>query len=188
MSMGTIYTKTGDGGETSLADGRRVSKDDPRVEACGAVDETCAAVGVAMVDVEEQLRVGAERDLLIRTLVACQDMLMRLAAELASAESSKIGVGNDDIEDMEKAIDVFMEGVPQSCHFLLPGVSRPEASLHVARAICRRAERRMKALATASEVPAQATMCINRLSDLLFAAVRFCLNTQGLRERVWREK
>ncbi|MGA2448283.1 MAG: cob(I)yrinic acid a,c-diamide adenosyltransferase [Polyangiaceae bacterium] len=163
-----LYTKTGDDGTTSLFGGVRVSKADPRVEAYGTVDEANAAIGWAR---------AAHLDALSDAVLArVQEDLFSLGAELACAPGrvASIGMarlGTEDIERLESAIDEATERCPPLRQFILPGGSRQAAALHVARTVCRRAERWIVAL---SEDPPRREIVVylNRLSDLLFALAR----------------
>lgn len=185
--MTKLYTRTGDGGHTSLLGGDRVGKDDARVEAYGSVDETNVALGASLVEVREGLERGPDRDFLVGILETCQEALMRLASQLATPSGeADVGVDDGDVEALEQSIDEAQGRVEETRNFLLPGVSRAEAALHVARATCRRAERRAVALGRSSPVPEAAVRFLNRLSDLLFALARVCLAAQGLEERAWR--
>jgi cob(I)alamin adenosyltransferase len=184
MSPNRLYTRTGDAGETGLLRGGRVSKADPRVEAYGTVDEANAFLGAALVEVR-LLPPSADRDAVAGVLDACQSCLMRLAAEVASGGRAGIGVGVADVSALERWIDDAQGRVPDLTHFLVPGVARAEAALHVARTACRRAERRLVAL-PAEQAPVEGVRFLNRLSDLLFALARVATAAEGGVERVWR--
>jgi len=186
--MTRLYTRTGDAGETGLLSGQRVSKASARVDAYGSVDELNAFIGAARVEVLEALPPGDAARLAADTLATCQDALMRLAAALASSGGSSVGVGPEDVTEAERRIDEVQAGLADLGRFLMPGVSRAEAALHVARTVCRRAERRVVALAASEGAGEFGVQYLNRLSDLLFALARHCLKAQGLRERVWRDK
>lgn len=184
--MAKLYTRTGDKGETGLLSGARVGKDDPRVEAYGTVDETNVAVGSARVEVLEEIQEGPGRTFLLEVLDGIQDALMRLAAQLASEDPGGVGVMDRDVEALEAWIDSVGEQVSEARHFLLPGVSRTESAFHTARTTCRRAERKVVSLLSTADTPEIALQYLNRLSDLLFALVRFSLAVQEKRERIWR--
>jgi len=182
-----LYTRTGDGGRTSLLGGDRVGKDDARVEAYGTVDETNVALGTALVEVKEGLEHGPDRDFLASILQSCQEAIMRLSSQLATPSGeADVGVDDHDVKYLERHIDEAQGRVEELRNFLLPGVSRAEAALHAARATCRRAERRSVALGRSSPVPEESLRFLNRLSDLLFALARVCLAAQGSQERTWR--
>jgi cob(I)alamin adenosyltransferase len=181
-----IYTKTGDSGETGLFDGTRVSKADPRVEAYGEVDELNAWLGLVRSNGP-----GADVDAL---LAGIQRDLFALGAVLAdprhkiASRVEKAAIGSEDVARLEAAIDAFENGVPPLRRFILPGGGQAGAMLHLARTVCRRAERRMIAIgATAGADPADATaiIYINRLSDLLFVLARAVNHRAGLAETEW---
>ncbi len=177
-----IYTKTGDAGETGLFGGPRVAKDDARVEAYGAVDELNAALGVA------RARGGdAEIDEL---LAVVQDQLFTIGAELAtppgaSARSAVPPVAPAWTSALEAAIDRFEADLSPLRHFVLPGGSALAAELHMARAICRRAERRVVALHHQDQVSAEVLSLLNRLSDFLFVAARVANLRAKVAEITW---
>ncbi len=163
-----LYTKTGDDGTTGLFGGARVAKASARVEAYGTVDETNAAIGGARAT---KLDAASEA-----VLAMVQVDLFTLGAELAcvpgkEASLKMVFVGPDDAARLEQAIDVAEAVVPPLKYFVLPGGSAQSAALHVARCVCRRAERAVLAL---DDAPARADVVIylNRLSDLLFVLAR----------------
>ncbi|MBP7124971.1 cob(I)yrinic acid a,c-diamide adenosyltransferase [Myxococcota bacterium] len=182
-----IYTRGGDGGETSLLAGGRVSKDDPRVEAYGTVDEANACIGVARAAV---LGIGdpgeEDRDLLLHALDLVQDGLMRLCSDLASGGSHPVGVSDAQVEALEAVIDRVSARIPEARHFLMPGASRTEAALHVARTVVRRAERRVVRLGDRFGPSPVRIRYLNRVSDLLFVMARLALAVEGIPERPWR--
>src|SRR5581483_2890952 len=176
-----LYTRTGDGGETSLLDGTRVRKDHARVAAYGEVDELNAWIGLALSWLAEADVAGA--------LLQIQRDLFAIGAELAdpssriSSRRAKAAVTAADVERLEGLIDRSDAEPPPLRHFILPGGRQAGAALHVARAVCRRAERRIVAL----EPPADAHVrqYINRLSDLLFALARVVNRRSGFQETEW---
>lgn len=181
-----IYTKTGDAGETGLLGGGRVPKDDPRVAACGDVDELNAAVGLAA-SLEPA---GLELDL----LQTIQRHLFTIGAELALAKAlpgPRIGAG--DVTTLERAIDGWEERLEPLQNFILPGGGGlpKSAALHLARAICRRAERQVVRLArTGARSPSPAVapavvQYLNRLSDLLFVLARAANAQAGRSDVKW---
>lgn len=186
--MARLYTRKGDRGDTSLLGGRRVSKDDPRVEAYGCVDEVCAFVGAARVEaLEARFGDDASREFVLAVLDRCQDALMRLCAQVASPDSqAPVAVADADVDEVERAIDRAQAEVEPLDRFVLPGETRLEASLHVARTVCRRAERRVVALRDGSLDGG--ARYLNRLSDLLFALARLAVKGQGRRDRVWKPR
>jgi cob(I)alamin adenosyltransferase len=175
-----IYTRTGDGGATTLFDGTRIAKSDPRVDAYGEVDEANAAVGVARAsgvdkDIEDMLG-QIQRDLFA--------LGSRLAdpAERIADRVTKIALGPDDVARLEGWIDKCEEELTPLRRFILPTGTPAAAALHLARTVCRRAERRMVALAVL-EVEFLAYM--NRLSDLLFVLARVVNRRAGVAEAEW---
>jgi cob(I)alamin adenosyltransferase len=174
-----IYTRGGDRGETSLGDGSRVSKLDRRVAAFGAVDELNAQLGVALADAELPAAFGP----LLRRI---QNELFDLGADLSvpPALEGRLRVTQEQIDELERTCDAFNEPLAELKSFVLPGGTRAAAQLHVARTVCRRAER--EALAAAEEVAVSplALVYLNRLSDLLFVLAR-AANPEG-NEPLWK--
>jgi cob(I)alamin adenosyltransferase len=179
-----IYTKTGDDGETGLFGGPRVRKDSARIEAFGAVDELNAVLGLA--------RAGdlpAEIDVVIAKI---QHDLFALGAELATPNPAKHGtalIGAPAIAALESAIDQFEAKLPALRQFILPGGVPAAAQLHLARTVCRRAERRLATLiAVATEpVSPDALIYLNRLSDLLFVLARAANAIAGRPDVPWQK-
>jgi cob(I)alamin adenosyltransferase len=177
-----IYTKTGDTGETSLFDNTRVSKADARVDAYGEVDELNACLGVAR---------GAGVDEEIATLIeSLQKDLFALGARLAdpsariAARVEKFVIGSDAVERLELTIDRLEATLPPLRRFILPGGSPAGAALHLARTICRRAERRVIGLGSGAVDPIL-LVYMNRLSDLLFVMARVVNHRSGVAETEW---
>jgi cob(I)alamin adenosyltransferase len=183
-----IYTRTGDRGETALFGGGRVPKHDPRVEAYGEVDELNAAVGLALVAVERAG--GAET---AARLLAVQEDLFAIGAHLATPAAVEGGRGSAHlpplprarIAEMETWIDTADERLEPLRSFILPGGSDAAAHLHLARTVCRRAERRVTALAVVAPVPEHAVVYLNRLSDLLFTLARLANRDAGRADVPW---
>jgi cob(I)alamin adenosyltransferase len=180
-----IYTKTGDGGETSLFGGGRVPKDDARVEAYGAVDELNAAIGLA-----RTLHPVPEID---ADLSRIQSELFAVGAELATphdarAHGSIPGVQVEWAAALEQQMDRWDEQLPPLAAFVLPGGSPVAAALHVARATCRRAERRAVALSHLTPIDPAVVVYLNRLSDFLFEAARAANLRAGVAETLWRPR
>ncbi len=177
-----IYTKTGDAGETSLFDGTRVAKTDPRVVAYGEVDELQAVLGVAQaggVDAElQQMIVTLQRD------------LFALGARLAdpshkiAARVTKIVINDESVARLEGWIDSLETGLPPLRHFILSGGGPGGAALHLARTVCRRAERATLALG-ADAVEPVVRVYLNRVSDLLFVMARAANHRAGIAETEW---
>jgi cob(I)alamin adenosyltransferase len=176
-----IYTRTGDTGETSLFDGTRVQKNEARVDAYGEVDELNACIGLARASGPDQ-----EID---TALIHLQRDLFALGAQLAdpgeklAARVTKAVLTEDDVTRLEQMIDRFEAELPPLRRFILAGGSPSGAALHVARAVCRRAERRMVALRPA--VDGVLLRYVNRLSDLLFVLARAINHRAGAAETEW---
>jgi cob(I)alamin adenosyltransferase len=177
-----IYTRTGDDGETSLFDGRRVSKSDLRVDAYGEVDELGAAIGVAMASGVGP-DVAAMLENVARDLFAVGGRLADPGHKIA-ARVQKIGVGPAEVGRLEQWIDRLDAELPPLRRFILPGGSPAGAALHLARTVCRRAERRITALGP-DEVESDLRAYVNRLSDFLFVAARAVNRRAGVPELEW---
>ena len=179
-----IYTKTGDTGQTGLFGGGRVSKDDPRVEAYGDVDELNAQIGVAravevMPRIDEVL-VPIQRDLFsIGALLATPD-LEKMHDHLTKAQIDEMR-----IHGLEQEIDACDRELEPLRAFIVPGGSPKAAALHVARTVCRRAERRVIHLQRSVEIPSIVVVYLNRLSDLLFTLARVANARGGAGEVTW---
>ena len=177
-----IYTRTGDGGDTGLSDGTRVSKADPRVSTYGDVDELSAWLGLvraAGVDHE----VAGMLEQIQRDLFAVGARLADPARRIAQ-RVTKAAVGSDDITRLEGWIDHLEAELPPLRRFVLAGGSDAGASLHVARTVCRRAERAMVALGADAFEP-ELLVYVNRLSDLLFVMARAVNRRAGVAEAEW---
>ena len=179
-----IYTKTGDDGTTGLFGGARVSKASARVEAYGTVDETNAAIGVA-----RATGLDAESD---AVLAKVQVDLFTVGAELATIPGAEgklkmALVGDEDIARLERAIDASEAAVPPLAYFVLPGGSPQSSALHLARCICRRAERAILAIEPVPAPPrGEIVIYINRLSDLLFSLARRANVVAGVADVPWK--
>ena len=163
-----IYTRTGDDGTTGLYGGARTRKDDPRVEAYGTVDETNAAIGLARA-------AGLPREI-ERVLLTTQSTLFDVGAVLATPAEKQASVPTVDDADvlfLERAIDELEAHLPALKTFVLPGGSEGAARLHVARTVCRRAERLVITMSDHVPVDPAIVRWLNRLSDLLFVQARF---------------
>lgn len=183
--MAKIYTRTGDTGKTSLLGGRRVAKDDLRIEAIGSVDEINAAIGVVRM---ELTRAIAAPEALDEELAQVQHRLFDLGAELAGAGPVAADVArlsNADVAALEASIDRYEAGLEPLKYFILPGGSPVAAQLHVARGVCRRAERRLVELTEMEAVRGEALRYINRLSDWLFVAARVANRAIGVADIRW---
>lgn len=182
--MTKIYTRTGDAGETALFGGGRVPKSHPRVEAYGDVDELNAALGLArsielMPRIDEVL-VPLQRDLFaIGALLATPDRdKMKRHLEKASIDERRVS-------ELERAIDDGDRELEPLKAFIIPGGTPKAAALHVARTVCRRAERRVIALMPSEEIPQIVVIYLNRLSDLLFTLARVANRRAGAGEVTW---
>jgi cob(I)alamin adenosyltransferase len=185
VKLNKIYTRTGDDGTTGLATGERVEKWSPRVESYGAVDETNAAIGVARRHVGDDLELDA-------MLGRIQNDLFDLGADLATPERDKplgfeaLRIVDAQVKRLEAEIDEINSAIPALESFILPGGSALSAHLHVARTVCRRAERLIAALAAreGEKVSLPALAYANRLSDFLFVAARRA-NGNGAGDILW---
>jgi len=174
-----IYTKTGDTGETALFGGKRLPKNHLRIDAYGTVDELNAFLGLVRDHTEGDLS-----DL----LKGIQDRLFTIGSNLASDPDKKMAVPDikeTDIELLEKQMDKMDEQLPELKHFILPGGHPVVSYCHVARCVCRRAERQVVALAQQEQVPAILIRYMNRLSDYLFLLARFLAKENGVEEVKW---
>lgn len=180
-----LYTRTGDLGETALFGGGRVPKDDLRVEAYGSVDELNSALGVA-VSFIRQRRIAA-------ALQSVQNELFNIGSELASESGPRAAKGRMFIDserkiaDLERLIDEYDAKLPLLRTFVLPSGSRAGALLHLARSVCRRAERAVIRLSRREEVNPQVIIYLNRLSDLLFVLARYVNKAARKPETPWRK-
>lgn len=178
-----IYTRKGDSGETGLRGGARVAKDHLRIEACGTLDELNAAVGL--------VRSGQLPEDLDHLLERLQNELFEVGAELAAprpAAGGALTIGAGHVQSMEQEIDRLQESLPPLKQFILPAGTPAAAALHLARAICRRAERRLVTLSRSDEqVSSHVLAYMNRLSDLLFVAARAANAQAGRPDDPWRK-
>jgi len=173
--LSKIYTKTGDDGSTGLGDGTRVSKDSARVTAYGTVDEANSAIGLILAgDVPQPVR---------EILVSVQHHMFDLGGELCIPGHAAIF--DADIERLEKTLDAFNADLPPLKDFILPGGDLAAAHCHLARTICRRAEREVVTLSHHDAVRPEAIRYLNRLSDLLFVIARVLARAGGHGEVLW---
>ncbi len=175
-----IYTRGGDAGETSLGDGSRVSKLDERIAAYGASDELNSAIGVVLTR-------GCPPDI-ADVLVRVQNELFDLGADLSVPveHDGRLRVTQDQIDRLEEDCDGFNADLPELKSFVLPGGGETAAQLHVARTVCRRAEREALVAAEATRVNPLTVVYLNRLSDLLFILARAANAADGHEEPLWR--
>jgi cob(I)alamin adenosyltransferase len=177
--LSKIYTRTGDDGTTGLGDGARVSKESLRVEAYGSVDEANSAVGLV-------LAVPTLPDAVRTCLTEVQHDLFDLGGELCIPGHRMIGPAY--VERLERELDGFNEPLPPLKDFILPGGGQAAAACHMARAICRRAERRCWSLARVESIAPDALKYLNRLSDLLFVIARVLAREESGSEVLWRRR
>lgn len=178
-----IYTRTGDKGDTGLFGGGRVPKSHPRVEAYGDVDELNAAIGLARA-IELMPRIDEVLVPLQRDLFAIGALLATPDRDRMKAHLEKADIGERRIGELERAIDAGDAELEPLGSFILPGGTPKAAALHVARTVCRRAERRVIALAD-EEIPPVVIVYLNRLSDLLFTLARVANRRAGAGEVTW---
>ncbi len=176
--LSRIYTRTGDGGTTGLADGSRLAKDSARIEAIGEIDELNCQLGALL----EQEGLGGE---LAEALTEVQHRLFDLGGELAVPGTAVLA--GDDVTRLEQLLDRLNADLPPLKEFILPGGGPAACAAHLARAVCRRAERRLIALAREEPVNEASRSYLNRLSDLLFVAARV-LARAGRGEVYWRPR
>ncbi|MGQ0429854.1 MAG: cob(I)yrinic acid a,c-diamide adenosyltransferase [Gammaproteobacteria bacterium] len=177
--LSKIYTRTGDDGTTGLGDGSRVGKDDPRVEAYGAVDECNSAIGMV-------LAVPGIPVAVRERLTAVQHELFDLGGELCIPGHRAIEGRH--VTALESALDGFNDNLPPLKEFILPGGGPAAAACHLARAICRRAERRSWSLARVQAVAPEPLRYLNRLSDLLFVIARVLARHESGNEVLWKHE
>jgi len=180
----SLYTRSGDTGETATLTSGRVSKAHPRVEAVGDIDELNSTLGLAAASLRQRKLVSLLQDI--------QNELLNIGAELAavgqtSGPRPSLRLQAARVEAIEKLIDEYDAKSPRLSTFILPGGHAAAAQLHVARTVCRRAERAISRLAETAEVNPQVTAYLNRLSDLLFALARYVNRAERRKETLWRK-
>lgn len=178
-----VYTKTGDDGTTGLVGGNRVKKYDLRLECYGTVDELNASVGlIRAYPIDEEIKT---------LLVQIQNKLFNIGSRLASDEkgdafTANLAIQQEDIQVLEDAIDGFEETLPELRNFILPGGELSVAQCHMARTICRRAERRIVEFSEDTPVQEEIVKYINRLSDFMFVLARKLSQNNGVQETQWK--
>jgi len=186
LVLNRIYTRTGDGGSTKLAGGQTVPKDARRIEAYGAVDELNAFVGAACLSVEAEPALAT----LARTLHRVQHELFNLGSILATlpqdVHPKQPRITDMDITQLERDIDEANADLPTLRSFVLPGGTRANCDLHIARTVCRRAERLLVAASREEQIPPEAVRYLNRLSDALFVWSRWVNHALGVAEVLWQ--
>ncbi|HYN12646.1 MAG TPA: cob(I)yrinic acid a,c-diamide adenosyltransferase [Burkholderiales bacterium] len=176
--LSKITTRTGDAGETGLGDGSRVPKDSPRIRALGDVDELNCALGMLIAeDVPEEIRA---------VLTQVQQDLFDLGGEISIPGHAILGDAH--VLRLEQHLQAWNEGLAPLKEFILPGGSRAAAAAHLARTVCRRAERSLVALGGEDNISAHARRFLNRLSDLLFVAARLLNRHAGRDDVQWRHE
>jgi cob(I)alamin adenosyltransferase len=177
--LSKIYTRTGDDGSTGLGDGSRVAKDSARVEAYGTVDELNSTIGMVLAcdGVDEAVR---------ETLTQVQHELFDLGGELCIPGMAMID--DADITRLEDVLDQFNEPLPPLKDFILPGGGMAASCCHLARTVCRRAEREVIALGRVESIRPQTQRYLNRLSDLLFVLCRVLARSSGHGEVLWQHE
>ena len=180
VTLSKLYTKTGDGGTTGLVGGRRLEKDHVQIASYGDVDELNACLGVAAQAADGMLRQRIE---------VIQQRLFDLGAHLADGrEDPQIQLDDEDVAQLEQWVDEALDGLPVLTSFVLPGGGELSARLHVARVVCRRAERTVLAASRLVPRSPMALRYLNRLSDLLFAWSRYAAHAAGCDELLWVPK
>lgn len=176
--LSKIYTRTGDAGTTGLGDGNRIDKDHPRMEVIGAVDELNSLLGVLISETTDTT--------VSNLLTAIQHDLFDFGGELSIPGYTLVTAERS--AWLEAQIDRLNEPLPPLKNFILPGGSRAASLCHLARAVCRRAERRLVTLARSDEVNREGTVYLNRLSDLLFVLARTLARADGGSEVLWEQR
>ena len=186
VKINKIYTRTGDDGTTGLVGGERIPKDHPRVAAYGEVDELNAVIGWSRT-LADQFKLFPLQEKLERIQHELFDMGAILASPPGAAHASLPALSDDQIARLESWIDEAVADLPELRSFVLPGGNELNSSLHIARTVCRRAERNVLALSRDEAVPQNVLVYLNRLSDLLFAFARFASMQTGANEYLWRK-
>ena len=177
-----IYTKTGDDGTTSLFGGKRIDKNDLRIEAYGTVDELNSIIGTAL----SEIKTREVRD----ALTKIQNTLFIIGSDLATPGDLKnsnkvLRLEQKSINDLESQIDSFNDRLPELKNFILPGGTKSASLLHLARTVCRRAERKVVELTKSIEISKNLIIYLNRLSDLLFVLARFENHSSNIPDVKW---
>ena len=183
MKITKVYTRTGDQGETSLVGGVRIKKSNIRLEAYGTVDELSAHLGMLV----SMMKEGDERDFIIRI----QNNLFNVCTHLATDQSQtplypSAHLAEGEIASIEQKIDSLMKQLPERQGFVLPGGVPAACQAHICRTVCRRAERRIAALAEEAQIASEMQQYVNRLSDYLFVLAKIINFNEGKSEIVWQ--
>ncbi|MEO4045815.1 cob(I)yrinic acid a,c-diamide adenosyltransferase [Pseudomonas sp. CAU 1711] len=182
--LSKIYTRTGDKGETGLADGRRVAKDHPRVEAMGELDSLNSQLGLLLAELALEAPKSPGLSEIIEVLAPCQHRLFDLGGELAMPDYQALQ--KHEVQRLEAAIDLWNEELGPLQNFILPGGSRLIAQAHVCRSLARTAERRCQQLNAVEPLRPVGMAYVNRLSDLLFVAARLIARRTQVGEVLWQ--
>jgi cob(I)alamin adenosyltransferase len=189
LTIGRVYTRGGDEGETALAGGQRVAKDGPRIEAYGTVDELNAFVGAARSTAEALVDKDGRAWTLVPVLLRIQHELFNLGSILATlpedVRERQARVTDEDITRLETEMDRVNRDLTPLGSFVLPGSGRLNSDLLLCRVVCRRAERAVVALARLERVPPEAIRYLNRLSDAFFVWSRWASHLTGDPETLW---
>lgn len=185
VRINKVYTKSGDKGKTQLIGGDKVSKASDRIDCYGTIDELNATIGMTISALDGT---GAQ-ELLVAKLLRVQNELFNVGTQLATPDAERRAtlpdVGDEHIQKLEEEIDALNADLPELRSFVLPGGSAASACFHLARTVCRRAERAVVALANESTVDARHLMYLNRLSDALFVFGRYSLLADQQPETLW---
>ena len=189
ITINKVYTRTGDSGNTGLVGGQRISKDDIRIESYGEVDELNTIIGDCKYKVDSKVNECSELEALSNILYRIQHQLFNLGTTLATLPEDLNDqlpcITNSDIKQLEDEMDEFNKDLPTLHSFVLPGGSSINISLHKARTICRKAERRCVKLSKTSDLDSNVICYLNRLSDALFVWSRWANKIQGFEESIW---
>ena len=189
ISIARVYTRTGDRGDTGLVGGKRVPKDSPRIRAYGTIDELNAAVGLVRTFNEERLAEGEHHRWLDETLRRIQNELFDLGSELATPPEAEyegmFKVGQAQVTALEQLMDHCQKDLAPLKSFVLPGGGRINAFMHLARTVCRRAERELLAASREEPLGEWPLKYVNRLSDVFFVLGRWVAKHMGEKEYLW---
>ena len=189
LALNRIYTRRGDSGQTSLAGGQRVAKDSRRIEAYGTVDELNAFLGLANVSCREQTGQDGRLGRLVEIMRRVQHELFNLGSILATkpedVHPKQARITTAEVEQLEREIDAMNVDLSPLRSFVLPGGTRLNAELHIARTVCRRAERLLVALSREEEAPPETIRYLNRLSDAIFVWSRWANHVLRVPETLW---
>jgi len=192
MRITKVYTRQGDAGETQLVGGKRVPKDDARVEAYGTVDELNSLLGAARAELRRSEIETDKLEQLDAQLAVIQSELFDLGTTLASPPEDRwegmTAIRSEDVTRLEQQLDEMNEGIPALEEFILPGGGPCASLLHLARTVCRRAERRALAVVPGDQEAATALAYLNRLSDWLFVAARWHSQLASQPEAFWKQR